>query len=333
MAIPTLSVLSCDSDITVWWLCSEGEVGRSERQTVLWLWLCRPRCQLPFRPQRCRHTHRQKGQPARCPTVMETRKDSYAFSTHFFLLCSRSLGCTTSRNSLLKSKCLVSGSWLYSYNLNMKHISTRKKASISHACFYVMFCFRLNAKQSTILACQNFWSNKNKLHLMIGILFGHVLGKLLESTTFSWWRSTFQHSSSCRIKYSKSPDWHLHQLRQVLQIRAINFICRSKRHLRPTRKSGVGKGQGINKVIRIHPLGIMKVCTKWHLNPSDNWGYISVWTKEVDWPTSSSVGTMSPSITENVNKTVKIPIWAAEMRNSDCLFWRSKKTDWYLSRY
>ena len=111
MAIPTLSVLSCDSDITVWWLCSEGEVGRSERQTVLWLWLCRPRCQLPFRPQRCRHTHWQKGQPARCPTVMETRKDSYAFSTHFFLLCSRSRRCTASRsfvlenvNSLRKSK-------------------------------------------------------------------------------------------------------------------------------------------------------------------------------------------------------------------------------------
>lgn len=37
------------SDITVW-LCSEGEVGRSERQTVLWLRHCQLRCQLPFRP-------------------------------------------------------------------------------------------------------------------------------------------------------------------------------------------------------------------------------------------------------------------------------------------
>lgn len=63
-----------------------------------------------------------------------------------------------------------------------------KKASISHhACsFYVVVCFRLNAKESTILACQHLLiSNKNKLHLMIGKLFGHVLGKLLKSTTFN----------------------------------------------------------------------------------------------------------------------------------------------------
>lgn len=101
------SVPSCDaamakegSDITVW-LCSEGEVGRSERQTVLWLWHCQLWCQLPFRPRRRRHTHRQKGQSARGPTVMETRTDSSAF-LHTFLFFSPSL----SRRSGRSRSCL-----------------------------------------------------------------------------------------------------------------------------------------------------------------------------------------------------------------------------------
>lgn len=78
------------SDITLR-LCSEAEVGRSVRQTVLWLPHCQPWCQRSYHPQKRGHTRQQKGQPAPGLTVMETRTDSCAFSIHFVFITFSSL--------------------------------------------------------------------------------------------------------------------------------------------------------------------------------------------------------------------------------------------------
>lgn len=46
-----------------------------------------------------------------------------------------------------------------------------------------------------------------------------------------------------------------------------------------------GKNQMISKVIMIHPLGTMTVCTKFQANPLNSCWDISPWAKVVDQPT------------------------------------------------
>lgn len=128
----------------------------------------------------------------------------------------------------------------------MKHKSIRKKASISgQACsFYVVFYFRLNAKEFTILARQHFRVKQKQTPSDDWKIIWSCIGEIAQRHHFQLMPFNISALFLLRDKMLQSPDRHLHQLRQVLQIRAINFICRPKRDLRPTRKSGVGKRSG-----------------------------------------------------------------------------------------